>query len=45
MGNSKHRSKREIYSDKMLPKEKENSQINILNLHLNQLEKEEENPN
>ena len=34
--------KREVYSNTILPREKENSQINNLTLHLKQLEREEQ---
>ena len=39
---SKSSSKREAYSDTSLPQKKEKSQINNLNLHLKELEKEEQ---
>ena len=42
MGCSKSRSKREDYSNRILPQEQETSQINNLTLHLKQLEKEEQ---
>ena len=41
MGHNKSSSKREVYSNTILPQEKETSQINNLTLHLKQLEKEE----
>ena len=43
MGCSKSSSKREVYSNTVLPQEQEKSQINNLTLHLKQLEKEEQN--
>ena len=42
MGCSKSSSKREVYSDTILPQETRNSQIKNLTLHLKQLEKEEQ---
>ena len=42
MGCSKNSSKKEVYSNTILPQEQETSQINNLNLHLKQLEKEEQ---
>ena len=42
MGCSKSNSKREVYSNTILPQETRKTQINNLNLHLKQLEKEEE---
>ena len=42
MGCSKSSSKREVYSNTILPQETKKSQINNLNLHLKQLEKEEQ---
>ena len=42
MGCSKSSSKREVYSNTILPQEKETSQINNLTLQLKQLEKEEQ---
>ena len=42
MGCSKSSSKREVYSDTILPQKQEKSQINNLNLHLKELEKEEQ---
>ena len=46
MGLSKSISKREVYSNTVLPHErKKKSQINNLNLHLQQLEKKEKKQN
>ena len=42
MGCSKSSSKREVYSNTILPQEQETSQVNNLTLHLKQLEKEEQ---
>ena len=42
MGCSKSSSKREVYSNTILPQKQEKSQINNLTLHLKQLEKEEQ---
>ena len=42
MGCSKSSTKREVYSNTILPQETETSQINNLTLHLKQLEKEEQ---
>ena len=42
MGCSKSSSKREVYSNTILPQETRKSQINNLTLHLKQLEKEEQ---
>ena len=42
MGHSKNRSKREVYSNKILPQETRKTSINNLNLHLKQLEEEEQ---
>ena len=42
MGCSKSSSKREVYSDTILPQKQEKSQINNLNLHFKELEKEEQ---
>ena len=42
MGFSKSSSKREVYSNTVLPQEPEISQINNLTFHLNQLEQEEQ---
>ena len=42
MGCSKSSSKREFYSNTILPQETRKSQINNLTLHLKQLEKEEQ---
>ena len=42
MGCSKSISKWELYSNTILPKKQEKSQINNLTLHLKQLEKEEQ---
>ena len=39
---SKSSSKREVYSNTILPQEQEKSQINNLTLHLKELEKEEQ---
>ena len=45
MGRSKSSSKREVYSDTSLSQEtKKKSKINNLNLHIKELEKEEQNP-
>ena len=43
MGFSKSSSKREVYSNAILIKKQETSQINNLTLHLKQLEEEEQN--
>ena len=42
MGCSKSSSKREVYSNTILPQKQEKSQINNLTLHLKELEKEEQ---
>ena len=42
MGHSKSSSKREVYSNTILPKETKKSRINNLTLHLKQQEKEEQ---
>ena len=42
MGHSKSCSKREVYSNTILPQETRKISINSLTLHLKQLEKEEE---
>ena len=42
MGSSKSSSKREVYSNKILPQETRKISINNLTLHLKQLEKEEQ---
>ena len=42
MGCSKNSSKREVYSNTILPPETRNISINNLTLHLKQLEKEEQ---
>ena len=42
MGCSKNSSKREVYSNTILPKKQEKHQIDNLTLHLKQLEKEEQ---
>ena len=42
MGCSKSSSKKEIYSNTILPQETRKSQINKLTLHIKQLEKEEQ---
>ena len=42
MGCSKNSSKREVYSNTILPQETKTSQVNNLVLHLKQLEKEEQ---
>ena len=42
MGYSKSISKREVYSNTILPKKQEKHQIDNLTLHLKQLEKEEQ---
>ena len=42
MGCSKSSSKREVYSNTILPQEQQTSQINNLTLHLKELEKEEQ---
>ena len=42
MGCSKSSFKREVYSNTILPKKQETSQINNLTLHLKQLEKEQQ---
>ena len=44
MGCSKSSSKREIYSNTILPQETRKHWIENLNLHLKQLEKEEQKP-
>ena len=41
MGWSKSHSKRDVYSNTILPKKQEKHQIDNLTLHLKQLEKEE----
>ena len=45
MGQTKPSSKREAYSNKILLKEQEKSQIKILDLHLKQLKKKEKTEN
>ena len=42
MGCSEPSSKREVYSNTILPKKQEKSQVNNLSLHLKELEKEEQ---
>ena len=42
MGCSKNSSKREVYSNTILPKKQEKHQIDNLTLHLKQLENEEQ---
>ena len=42
MGGSKSSSKREVYSNTVLPKETRKNRIDNLTLHLKQLEKEEQ---
>ena len=42
MGCSKNSSKREVYSNTILPKKQEKHQIDNLTLHLKQLEKEQQ---
>ena len=42
MGSSKSSSKREVYSNTILPQKQEKPQINNLTLHLKQLEKKEQ---
>ena len=42
MGCSKSSSKREVYSNTILPQETRKTQINNLTLHLKELEKEEQ---
>ena len=44
MGHSKRSSKREVYSNKILPQETRNISNKQLTLHLKQLEKEKKNP-
>ena len=44
MGCSKSSSKREVYSNTILPHETRKHQIDNLTLHLEQLVKEEQNP-
>ena len=44
MGCSKNSSKRDVYSNTILPKKQKKHQIDNLTLHLKQLEKEEQNP-
>ena len=44
MGCSKSSSKREIYSNTILPQETRKYRIENLTLHLKQLQKEEQNP-
>ena len=44
MGHSKRSSKREVYSNKILPQETRNISNKQLTLHLKQLEKEKKTP-
>ena len=44
MGLSKSSSKREVYSDTIIPQKQEKHRIDSLTLHLKQLEKEEQKP-
>ena len=44
MGCSKSSSKREVYSNKILPQETRKDRIDNLTLHLKQLGKEKKNP-